>query len=373
MANKRHLAMLERGAESWNEWAARQTERVDLRDADLSGANLMDYDFSGADLKRAKLAGANLRHATFTDAYLRRGDLTNADLTGANMRAANCRHAVLHRARLHQAYLRRVDFSYVDLTSAKLIGANLEYARFVDVVLNRATLRNCYIYGISVWNVVGAPREQSNLIITPSKTGEDDDTPRGRSHHRDHVITVDDLQVAQFVNLLLDNNKIRNVIDTIGNKGVLILGRFTPERKAVLDKIRERLRALNFVPMMFDFERPTQRDFTETIKTLAGLSRFIIADITNPMSSPLELQAIMPDYMIPFVPIIQDPDKPFSMFRDLKQKYGTWVLDVLHYDTAENLLKVFDSAIVKPAIAKEQELLSIKAADIGRRHVRDYA
>jgi hypothetical protein len=32
------------------------------------------------------------------------------------------------------------------------------------------------------------------------------------------------------------------------------------------------------------------------------LSRFIIADITNPRSSPLELQATMPDYMIPFVP-----------------------------------------------------------------------
>src|SRR6516165_5760466 len=39
--------------------------------------------------------------------------------------------------------------------------------------------------------------------------------------------------------------------------------------------------------MMFDFDRPTQRDFTETIKVLAGLSPFIIADITNRASSPL--------------------------------------------------------------------------------------
>jgi hypothetical protein len=111
---------------------------------------------------------------------------------------------------------------------------------------------------------------------------------------------VDDLKVAQFIYLLLRNEKIRDVIDTIGEKGVLILGRFTEERKAVLDAIRDRLRELGFVPMMFDFERATQRDFTETIKTLAGLSRFIVADITNPKSSPLELQAPMPDYMIPF-------------------------------------------------------------------------
>jgi hypothetical protein len=33
------------------------------------------------------------------------------------------------------------------------------------------------------------------------------------------IITVDDLEVAQFVHLLLKNEKIQNVIDTIGEKG----------------------------------------------------------------------------------------------------------------------------------------------------------
>ena len=74
---------------------------------------------------------------------------------------------------------------------------------------------------------------------------------------------------------MLNNEKIRDVINTIGEKGVLILGRFIEDRKAVLDAIRDKLRELGFVPMMFDFEKPSQRDFTETIKTLAGLSRFI--------------------------------------------------------------------------------------------------
>jgi hypothetical protein len=37
--------------------------------------------------------------------------------------------------------------------------------------------------------------------------------------------------------------------------------------------------------------------------------------------------------MIPFVPIIHEDEEPFSMFRDLKQKYGEWVLDVLEYDS----------------------------------------
>ena len=33
------------------------------------------------------------------------------------------------------------------------------------------------------------------------------------------MVTVDDLEVAQFVYLMLNNRKIRNVIDTIGKKG----------------------------------------------------------------------------------------------------------------------------------------------------------
>ena len=44
---------------------------------------------------------------------------------------------------------------------------------------------------------------------------------------------VDDLEVAQFIYLLLNNQNVRQVIDTITSKIVLILGRFTPERKAV--------------------------------------------------------------------------------------------------------------------------------------------
>jgi hypothetical protein len=86
----------------------------------------------------------------------------------------------------------------------------------------------------------------------------------------------------------------------------------------------------------------------------------------------LELQATMPDYMIPFVPIIHDDEEPFSMFRDLKQKYGEWVLDVLEYDTADGLLEVLEPAVVKPALEKAEQLLYKKTEEIRKRHVKDY-
>jgi hypothetical protein len=40
-------------------------------------------------------------------------------------------------------------------------------------------------------------------------------------------VTVDDLEAAQFVYLVLHNDKLRKVIDTVGRKGIRLLGRFT--------------------------------------------------------------------------------------------------------------------------------------------------
>jgi hypothetical protein len=86
-------------------------------------------------------------------------------------------------------------------------------------------------------------------------------------------ITVDNLEVAQFLYLLLDNKNIRRIINTITSKVVLILGRFTPERKAVLDAIRDELRKRDYLPVLFDFEKPSSRDITETVSTLAHMAR----------------------------------------------------------------------------------------------------
>jgi hypothetical protein len=50
------------------------------------------------------------------------------------------------------------------------------------------------------------------------------------------------LRLAQFLYLLLNNEKIRQIIDTVTSRIVLILGRFTEVRKATLDGIRDELR-----------------------------------------------------------------------------------------------------------------------------------
>jgi hypothetical protein len=202
----------------------------------------------------------------------------------------------------------------------------------------------------------GDPRDQSGLIITPPGESE---------------ITVDTLEVGQFLYLLLTRKKLRDVIDTMTSKTVLVLGRFTPERKAVLDAIAEELRKHNLLPIIFDFERSTARDFTETIRVLAGLCLFVIADITNPKSSPLELQATVPDYQIPFVIIIQENEQPFSMFNDLR-KYS-WVIEpVVTYRSTTVLIKAFKKAIIDPALQKQRELLRLKSERISTKSAMDF-
>jgi hypothetical protein len=161
------------------------------------------------------------------------------------------------------------------------------------------------VYGLSAWDVQLRGAIQKDLVITPA------DTP---------TITVDNLEVAQFIYLLLNNQKIRHVIDTITSKVVLILGRFTPDRKPILDAIRDELRKRDYLPVLFDFEKPSNRDITETVSTLAHMARFVIADITDARSIPQELMAIVPSLpSVPVQPLLLASQQEYGMFEHFKR------------------------------------------------------
>jgi hypothetical protein len=198
------------------------------------------------------------------------------------------------------------------------------------------------VYGISAWNVKLEDATQLNLVIT---------------HNKEPVITVDNLEVAQFIYLLLHNEKIREVIDTITSKAVLILGRFTPpERKAVLDALRDELRHRNYLPIVFDFEKPANRDLTETISTLAHMVRFIIADLTEAKSIPQELQQIVPDLpSVPVQPILQASAEEYSMFEHFRRY--PWVLEIYQYDSPQDVIASLTDKVIAPAEVKAKELL----------------
>jgi hypothetical protein len=291
MSNPEHVKLLQQGVDIWNAWRANE-----------------------------QATKPDLSHAILTDANLAFADLTRAQLSDAKLNGAN-----LHKSKLNNACL---------------CGADLCKSILVEADISGADLTNCRIYGVSAWNTVRtAETKQYNLIITP---------------HDEADVTTDDIEVAQFIYLLLHNPKIRDVIDTVTSKAVLILGRFTEERKTVLDAIREVLRKCNYVPILFDFAVPAGRDITETVSLLARMARFIIADLTDPSSIPKELEAIVPQVAAPVQPLLEGASRPYAMFADY-WKYE-WVLPVYRYEGLDQLLAALAEKVIGPAEAKMKAL-----------------
>lgn len=371
MANGVHIGILEQGVEAWNEWRRAHPLTIpDLSDhfligerldgVDFSNSNLARTDFSKSDMIEANLRNSNLSKTRFIHSKLIGACLADADLTGATFSQANCtavdfngaylggarfdevklRAATFNGAILTKAELRHLDLSGIDFRGADLTDANLQRALLMGTKFDGATLSGCRVYGVSVWDVELDKAVQRDLVITPP------DQP---------VIEVDNLEVAQFIYLLLNNQRVRDVIDTITSKVVLILGRFTPERKHVLDAIREALRKCGRLPVLFDFDKPSSQTTDETIATLAHMARFVVADLTDAKSVLQELRGIVPNSPSVVVqPIILDSQEEPGMF-DFILKFP-WVLPPSRYRDEESLIAELDAKVVGPAERKAKEL-----------------
>jgi uncharacterized protein YjbI with pentapeptide repeats len=365
MADPDHLEVFAEGVEAWNAWrrsypevepdlsrewfTGRHLEGIDLHRADLSYSFLNDSLFEGANLSRcslieSQLQGADLEQVDLSGAYMHKTDLEDAYLRGSNLDSVLAWHSSFIDADLTDATLRGSKLEWCDLSGARLTradleGADLTCAHLVQTDLRNAKLTSARVFGVSAWGVQLDGAEQLALEVAKSN---------------EPSVTVDDLEMAQFIYHLLNNAEAQRVFESVTSKGVLILGRFTPERKAVLDRIRVTLRNLGYLPLLFDFDVPGDRDVTETVTLLARLARFIIADLTDPASIPKELEAIVPDVVVPVIPLIEGNDRPYSMFRDY-WKYD-WVLDVRRYESLDGLIRSFKSKVVAPAERKLTEI-----------------
>lgn len=380
MAIPEHLNVISQGVPRWNEWRHSHPEvlhpdlsdarlsRTDLREVNfertnLFGADLDNCDLRTANLERADLGNALLRHtdfreakfhrltvltqanlfaarfentdlqgATFVDSDLEAANFEGADLTGTDLTYARLRRANLSGATLREASLVGAFLEEANLEGAKLQGANLSLSTLVKTNLANADLSGAVAFGVAVWKVNLQGATQINLRIS------DERSPR---------VTVDDLQIAQFVYLLLNYENLKNMLDAVSKRGVLILGRFGGGGLPILRNIADALRKFEYLPMVFEFQKPEDRTYTETVRTLAGLARFVVVDLSGP-SVPQELYATVPHLKIPFVPILEKGRQPYSMFTDLLEY--DWVLKpVMEFSSTEDLLNQLQSKVIQPA------------------------
>ena len=355
MFDPKLVDIIKNGVGEWNAWREEHpAQTVNLHGADLSrlhltgihlnsavltAANLTATNLEGAGLADARLSRAHLSKTVLCEADLFRADLCAADLRGAHLLGAHLNYAQCCKANFDGAELWGADLSGADFTGATLRGALLEQCRMVKTNLDGADLTACRVFGISAWGISTNGTVQTSLHIAPK------DEP---------TIQVDNLEVAQFIYLLLNNQKIRHVIDTITSKVVLILGRFTAERKVALDAIRDELRRRDYLPVLFDFEKPSSRDITETVSTLAHMARFVIADITDAKSIPQELMAIVPTLpSVPVQPLLLASQREYGMFEHFKR--FPWVLEPYLYEDQAELLATITERVIGPAEAKAKE------------------
>lgn len=313
-----------------------------LKGAKLNKAKLIDCEFMGANLENASLENANCSFSNFTKAILNNANFTSANLINNTMIECTCINGNFTKTSIAQNLSGGSDFTSSDFTGSKivltnLVDCNLQKTKFIDCYLNGSNLsrsnlnesiiKNSTIYGVSAWDLSTDGSLQENLTIT--------------NHYNDSALTVDDLEIANFIYLITNNNKVANAIDNISTKVVLILGRFTTERLETLKYIKSILMKKNYVPVLFDFEKPNQKDLTETIGLIGRMSKFVVADLTDAKSIPQELSELIPNNpSLTIYPIISKEDREYSMFEHW-QKYS-WVKDIFRYDTKTDLDEHFE-------------------------------
>lgn len=138
---------------------------------------------------------------------------------------------------------------------------------------------------------------------------------------KDSLITVNDIEIAQIIYLILNNEKISNIITSMRTKGALILGSFDKDSMPVLTKLTEILSKHDLIPMIFYFKAPKAHRFMETVKTMVLLSRFVIVDLSKRSGQLYEIANLVKDVKVPYTTVAREGAMVSGMLEDLHDYY----------------------------------------------------
>jgi len=393
--NEKHLQILKeslrrRSPHFWNQWRERHPRvvpdlkglvlvgkflrRFNLTRARLDGAIMERTDLTGVHLERASLKGANFRFADLSSVHAEKANMSRANFRGATLRQGDFRGAIcLDGTAFHHANLREADFtrarmiearlSEADLTKTCFDGADLTGASFSDAILDETSLLGAKLGGAHVLGTfirrvkTDDKTEQSGLFVDVHVVWE------RQPGKMIEFTEADDIRVAQFHNIVDEQGSVGKLLAATTQRVVLILGRFLPRRKRVLDRLADALRKRGKIAVIFDFPSPEDREVSDTVRFIAGMSQFIVVDLTKASSVPLELQATIPDLMVPVLPIIQSGHAVFSMFSDLQRRYS-WIQPTVSYKNADQLVTYVDDAIIARAERAAEQIKERRAASV---------
>ena len=156
----------------------------------------------------------------------------------------------------------------------------------------------------------------------------------------------------------IDGMNFGEIMSQLTQRRVLILGRFSRRRLPVLNAIKTHLQSHKnrYLPELFTFTKPESRDLVEAITGFAALSRFVIADLSEPRSVQQELEAIAPRFQsVPIVPLINSTGKEYATFESIKRRVNV-VKPTIRYRGVDDLIQKLDTQVVPQAETKLREV-----------------
>lgn len=309
--------ILMQGAKTWNAWRERNPGPVSFAaphwydspgrgGKQIKGRNrvtLSGMNLSRVSIHRAFAEGLHLRDSVFEDAHFEEGDFSRADFGGATFRNTKFNKTVLTGAHFDGA-----TFVNCNLNRVNLVGASFHVKEITETV----------VYGIAAWDLqTSDDMKQSKLVIERTYELYSDLIQQGKV-----PMMVDDIELAQFVYYLSNHKKMRDALNILNDRGVLLLGRFKDGGLERLYAMREWFQRKGYMAMIFDFARPDNLSLTETVVTMAGLSKFVIVDLSG-SSVPAELQAILSQIKKPVLAF----GNPYALFPDLVDQTSVVTID----------------------------------------------
>lgn len=309
--------LLQGAADTWNDWRKKNAGALTFSQPDwydcpgpggiqVKGKNRVDFsgmNLSQISVHKAFAEGLQMRNATIEDAHFEEGDFSRADFRGTTFRNTKFNKTILTGA---------------NFSNATFVNCNLNRVNLVEADFRVREITETVVYGISAWDLTTSDEmKQSKLVIEKTYELYSDLIGYGIV-----PMMVDDIELAQFVYFLSNHKKMRDTLNILNDKGVLLLGAFLDGGLERLYDLREWFQERGYMAMICDFARPDNLSLTETVVTMAGLSKFIVVDLSGP-SVPAELHSILTQIKKPLIAY----GNAYALFPDLADQTSVLVVD----------------------------------------------
>lgn len=319
MANAEHFNLFHQGPKVWNEWRnenpqiepdlsnefiyphfARKEKGRPLHKGDVTSSDPeIPFNFSQTNFHKSSFESAIFPMANMTNCYLYEADMSGAGFPGANFSGSKIR----------KAYCRGTDFS-----NATFIDCVLNNSSFIGVNFSGAKIEGCNVYGVSAWEIILDDKTiQKELFLH-----RDNFSRKDILGIDDSLSFVDDIALAQFLYFIAQENGFGKSLKQLNQRTVLLLGKFKEGGLELLQTVGDILRKWNYIPIIFDFEPSSHTNLIENVVTMAGLSKFVLANLEG-SSVPAELAKVTSNFKTPVIAWINEDKKElvYAMFSDI--------------------------------------------------------